>query len=163
MDTQKTLVKVLELFKTLAILFGLSWVIFAATAFYYINNQSPEPLPGCATVTNEPNINEPLSSIAIKGKALFKDNCAQCHAPTNEQIVGPGLADIESRRDIGWLRKWIRNPQKVLDSKDKYANALYEKFNRTQMTAFPNFTDEDIDAILKYLAESDKAMPLALP
>jgi hypothetical protein len=51
----------------------------------------------------------------------------------------------------------------VLDSKDKYANALYEKFNKTQMTAYPDFTDDDIDAIMKYLEESDKAMPYVLP
>ena len=158
MDTQKTIIKVLELFKTLAILYGLSWIIFASTAFYYINNQSPKPPPGCATVTNAQEVNVELSSLAVKGEALFKSNCAQCHAPTNEQIVGPGLAGLESRRDIGWIREWIRNPQKVLDSEERYAIELYERFNKTQMTAFPNFTNEDIDAIPKYLGESSKSV-----
>ena len=151
----------MELFRTLVVLYGLSWIIFASTAFYYINNQSQEPSPGCATVTNTTGIIVELSSLAAKGEALFKSNCAQCHTPTNEQIVGPGLAGLESRRDIGWIREWIRNPQNVLDSEERYAIELYERFNKTQMTAFPNFTKEDIDAILKYLGESDK--PVAVP
>lgn len=86
-----------------------------------------------------------------KGEQLFKGNCAQCHAPTNEQIVGPGLAGIESRRDFAWLKKWINNPMGVVASGDKYANELFNKFNKTQMTAFPNFTDDDVKAILAYV------------
>ncbi|GAB3514586.1 c-type cytochrome [Emticicia fontis] len=153
MDVQKTIVKVLELFKTLVILYGLSWVIFAATAFYYIDNQSPEPPPAafCGVVTE---IN--LSELGTKGETLFKDNCSQCHAVTNEAVVGPGLQGIEQRKKVDWIRKWVRNPKKVLDSGDKYANELYVKFNKTQMTAFPDFKDEDIDAILKYIAEVNK-------
>ncbi|WP_337041556.1 c-type cytochrome [Emticicia sp. 17c] len=86
-----------------------------------------------------------------KGETLFKNNCAQCHAPTNEQVVGPGLAGIESRRDFAWLKKWINNPMGVVASGDKYAVELFNKFNKTQMTAFPNFTDDDVKAILAYV------------
>lgn len=88
---------------------------------------------------------------AAKGEQLFKDNCAQCHAATNEQVVGPGLAGIESRRDFAWLKKWINNSQGVVASGDKYAVELFNKFNKTPMTAFPNFTDDDVKAILAYV------------
>lgn len=88
---------------------------------------------------------------AAKGEKLFKDNCAQCHAATNEQIVGPGLAGIESRKDIAWLKKWINNPMGVVASGDKYAVELFNKFNKTQMTAFPNFTEDDVKAIVAYV------------
>lgn len=88
---------------------------------------------------------------AAKGEKLFKDNCAQCHAATSEQIVGPGLAGIESRKDIAWLKKWINNPMGVIASGDKYANELFNKFNKTQMTAFPNFTEDDVKAIVSYV------------
>lgn len=157
MDVQKNIVKVLELFRTLAILYGLSLVIFATTAFYSINNQSPEPPPfTCGVMIDYIPVN--LSEQGIRGETLFKDNCTQCHTATNEVVVGPGLRNIESRRDVAWIQKWIRNPMKVLDSGDKYANALFEKFNKIQMTAFPNFTDEDILAILKYIQENNQPM-----
>ena len=35
---------------------------------------------------------------AEKGKSLFTNNCAQCHAVTDEKVVGPGLKGIEEPR-----------------------------------------------------------------
>ncbi len=96
---------------------------------------------------------------AAKGAQLFKDNCAQCHAATNEQIVGPGLAGIESRRDLAWLKKWINNPMGVVASGDKYAVDLFNRFNKTQMTAFPNFTEDDVKAILAYVKTASAPPP----
>ncbi|HEX8328485.1 MAG TPA: cytochrome c, partial [Hymenobacter sp.] len=45
------------------------------------------------------------------GDALFKNNCAQCHA-VNEQVVGPALAGITKRRPVSWLLPWIKNSSK---------------------------------------------------
>lgn len=154
MDVQKTIIKVLELFKTLAILYGLSWVIFAATAFYYIKqNNSPQqssiaPIPDLSK-----NKTIELSETAIKGKALFDQNCSQCHATTDAVVMGPGLKGIQERREVPWLRDWIRNSAKVIASNDKYAVELFNKYNKTPMTPFSSFKDEDIDAILKYIEE----------
>ncbi|WP_238807861.1 c-type cytochrome [Emticicia aquatica] len=86
-----------------------------------------------------------------KGEGLFKNNCAQCHAVTAEVVVGPGLAGIEERRDYAWLKKWINNPMGVIGSGDKYANELYAKYNKTQMTAFGAFGDDEVKAILAYV------------
>jgi cytochrome c2 len=151
MDTQKTLIKALELFRTLAIIYGLSWVVFVSTAFYYINNQSSEPPP--TIMIDNISANLFLSELGVRGETLFKSNCSQCHSTKNEQIVGPGLQGIQQRKKLDWIRKWIRNSQKVLVSKDKYANELFEKYNKTPMIAFPDFKDKDIDAILKYIEE----------
>ena len=88
---------------------------------------------------------------AAAGETLFKNNCAQCHATDASTIVGPGLAGIEDRRDAAWLKKWINNPAAVISSGDKYAVELYEKFNKTQMTAFPAYGDAEIGNILAYI------------
>lgn len=98
-----------------------------------------------------------------KGEQLFKGNCAQCHTATDEQIVGPGLAGIEDRKDFAWLKKWINNPMGVIASGDKYANEIYNKFNKTQMTAFPNFTDDDVKAILAYVKVASVPAPAVNP
>ena len=87
----------------------------------------------------------------FEGESLFKNNCATCHAATEEVVIGPGLKGITQRRPIDWIVKWVQNPQKVIKSGDKYAVDLYNKFNKTQMTAFPNLKEEDIKAILSYM------------
>lgn len=154
MDVQKTIIKVLELFRTLAILYGLSWVIFAATAFYYIN-QSNSPQQSSAVPLADPSKNKIIefSEAAIKGKTLFAQNCSQCHATTDAVVMGPGLKGIQERRTVPWLRDWIRNSAKVIASGDKYAVELFNKYNKTPMSPFSGFKDEDIDAILKYIEE----------
>lgn len=99
---------------------------------------------------------------AAKGEELFKNNCAQCHAATAEVVVGPGLAGIEERRDYAWIKKWINNPMGVIASGDKYANELYNKYNKTQMTAFGAFGDAEVKAILAYV-KSAGAPAVATP
>ena len=97
----------------------------------------------------------PESADAIAaGAALFKNNCQQCHA-INEVVVGPALVNVHQRRDVNWLKAFIRNSQKVIQSGDPYAVDLYNKFNKTQMPAF-NFKDDELLALLAYIkAESD--------
>jgi len=91
------------------------------------------------------------------GETLFKNNCAQCHAVDASVVVGPGLAGIEDRRDYAWLKKWINNPAAVISSGDKYAVELYEKYNKTQMTAFPAYGDAEIKNILAYVKTANAA------
>ncbi len=86
-----------------------------------------------------------------EGKTLFNNNCAQCHAVTNEVLVGPGLKGVTQRRPEQWLISWIHNPQKVIESGDKYAVDLYNKFNKLPMQAFPDLTDDQIRSLLAYI------------
>jgi mono/diheme cytochrome c family protein len=86
-----------------------------------------------------------------QGKTIFNNNCSACHAVTNEVVVGPGLQGINERRQRDWLINWIHNPQKVVDSGDKYANDLLKKFNGNIMPAFPDLTDQEIQSVLAYI------------
>ncbi|MCC3154655.1 cytochrome c [Hymenobacter sp. BT770] len=87
------------------------------------------------------------------GDALFKNNCAQCHA-VDEQVVGPALAGITKRRPVSWLIPWIKNSSKLVAGGDEYAVALFNKYNKQQMPAF-NLTDKEIRAILAYAASQE--------
>ena len=94
-------------------------------------------------------------AIVSAGAKLYNNNCTQCHA-INEVVIGPALKDVHERRPVEWLIPWIRNSQKVIQSGDEYAVALYEEYNKTVMTAYP-FSDEEIMSLLAYIkVESDK-------
>lgn len=91
---------------------------------------------------------------ANAGKDLFKANCAACHNKNmKDDLTGPALGGVQER----WagreklLHDWIRNSQAVIGSGDKYANDLYVKWNKSQMSAFPNLTDDDINSLLLYI------------
>ena len=97
------------------------------------------------------------------GKALFQANCAACHNPIKD-ATGPALKGVTGRvPNKEWLYKWIKNSASVIGSGDKYANDLYNKWNKTAMTAFPALSNEEIDAILKYTEEYQVPGPVATP
>jgi len=88
---------------------------------------------------------------AQDGKALFQANCASCHNPLKD-ATGPALKGMDERvPSKDWLYKWVHNSAAVIASGDKYANELYNKWNKTAMTSFPNLTEADIDAIVVYV------------
>lgn len=91
------------------------------------------------------------------GKGLFENNCTSCHGVGSEDVVGPGLKGILDRRQMDWLLKWVKSSQSVINSGDKYAVDLYNKYNKTQMQNF-NLKDDEIKAIFAYVkVESEKA------
>ena len=91
--------------------------------------------------------------MAQDGKALFSQNCAACHA-IDKKLTGPALLGVQDRwTDQKKLYSWIRNNQAFLKTGDAYANNLYNEYNKTAMNLFPNLTDAEIGAILKYIKE----------
>ena len=93
---------------------------------------------------------------AEKGKALFVNNCAQCHATSGEKIVGPGLKGIKDRAPGGdWLHKWIKNSSALIATGDAYANQVFNANGKIQMSSFPGLSDADIDGILAYVDQAN--------
>ena len=102
----------------------------------------------------------------IKGKALFNANCAACHQ-LDKKMTGPALRNVETRLyedeglDREWLYAWIRNSSALIKSGDDYANRIYNEYNGAAMTAYPQFSDQDISNILAYTAQ-EKVTPPAV-
>jgi len=101
-----------------------------------------------------------------KGKSLFNTNCAACHN-IDKKMTGPALRGVEARLandeglDRNWLNSWIRNSSALIKSGDAYANKIYAEYNGAAMTAFPQFSDQDLSDILAYTAQ-EKAQPAAV-
>ncbi len=89
-----------------------------------------------------------------EGKSLFRTNCQSCHnANMKAKMTGPALGGVEER----WadypedLYRWIRNSQALVAEGNPRAVEIYNEYNGSVMTAFPNLTDENISNILAYI------------
>lgn len=100
-----------------------------------------------------------------KGKQLFNQNCAACHA-LNRKMTGPALANATTRLmeeeglDCEWIYSWIKNSPGMIASGDAYANRIYEEYNQAAMTAFPTLSNQDINDIIAY-TEAPPPAPVA--
>ncbi|WP_417861226.1 c-type cytochrome [Winogradskyella sediminis] len=93
----------------------------------------------------------------VNGKSLFNSNCAACHK-LDKPMTGPALRNVEARLadeqglDREWLNAWIRNSSSLIKAGDDYANKIFNEYNGTPMTPFPQLSDQDISDILAYTA-----------
>ncbi|MGI4865765.1 MAG: cytochrome c3 family protein [Janthinobacterium lividum] len=87
------------------------------------------------------------------GDALFKSNCAQCHA-VGEKVVGPALGGITKRRPISWIIPWVKNSAKVVASGDEYAVKLFNDNGKQQMPSF-GLSDKEITSIVAWVTSQE--------
>ena len=98
-----------------------------------------------------------LTKSAAGGKILFMAKCASCHN-LFKNATGPGLFGFEERSSWNFRQNvydWIRNPSAFM-AKNEYAGKLKEIYDGTMMTAFPDLTNEEIDAICDYINQTEK-------
>ena len=92
----------------------------------------------------------PTDSISIaKGKAMFEQNCSACHN-FRQDGIGPQLGGITREVSPDWLRKFIHDPQGVINSGDERAQKLVARY-RTVMPSFGHFKDDDLNTIVAYI------------
>lgn len=108
-------------------------------------------------VQAEPGSITVFSPVALKGKDLFKNNCASCHNRNmHADLTGPALGGVRER----WaaypqtdLYQWVRNSQSLVSAGHPRAQELWKKWSPTIMTSFNSLQDADIEAILTYVDE----------
>ena len=84
------------------------------------------------------------------GKKLFNTNCAACHK-LDKKAVGPALSGVTEKYDKEWLYNWIKNGNQMIKDGDPQAIAIWEEYNRSVMTNYPQFSNEDIDLSLIHI------------
>lgn len=89
-----------------------------------------------------------------KGGQLFNNYCVQCHALDKDKI-GPKLQGAMAHwdNDTARIAAFIRNAKQTIDAGDPRAVKIANDYNHALMTPMPHLSDEDINAILEYIAE----------
>lgn len=110
------------------------------------------------TTTTAPTVTETAAAPAksggdaVAGKELFNTNCAACHK-LDAKATGPALRGVANKYDMAWLYKWINNSSALIKSGDAKAVKIYEEYNKSVMTAFPQLSTADVDNIIAYTSE----------
>ena len=87
---------------------------------------------------------------AKSGKSLFTAKaCNGCHTIGKGKSAGPDLKGVVERRGIDWLKRWLKETDKMLET-DPTAQAMLKEYNNMKM---PNMklSDQEVDALLHYI------------
>ncbi|MEE8484050.1 MAG: c-type cytochrome [Nitrospinota bacterium] len=99
---------------------------------------------------------------AKKGEAVFNNKklgqCSVCHKITAKKKVGPGLAGTKDRHTDSWMKKYLKDPQKVWTENDDETKEMKTRLKKTnkKKTAMKlkykaKFTDEILEDLIAYL------------
>jgi len=95
-----------------------------------------------------------------EGRKLYNNLCASCHK-LDRKLIGPALAGVTERRENDWLKAWIKNNAALRALGDRDAIAIFNEYNGSVMSAFPQLSDTQIDDILYYTEVGDPKPVLA--
>jgi mono/diheme cytochrome c family protein len=95
--------------------------------------------------------NKPVDPALVQaGVTVWRDKgCYGCHG-IGRQFGAPDLAGVTERRDLDWLRKWLKETDTMLQG-DPQAMAMAKDWHGQRM---PNMklNDRQIEALLHYMA-----------
>jgi nitrite reductase (NO-forming) len=97
-------------------------------------------IPSVEATPNEPE--------AARGKLAFESKCLACHSIGQGKKLGPDLAGVTKRRSDEYLTRWLKSPEKMLES-DADAKALLKEYNNIPMPN-QNLSDAEIRQYIRY-------------
>jgi nitrite reductase (NO-forming) len=106
---------------------------------------------------NMPATSTPTEPAAVQGKLDFESKCLACHSVGRGKKLGPDLLGVTKLRTDEWLTKWLKSPEKMLET-DADAKALLKEFNNIPMPN-QNLSDTEIQQYLKYFHWIDTQPP----
>ncbi len=105
---------------------------------------------------------KPIDEAYLNGKKTFQVNCAACHK-LEKKLIGPPLGNISDKRQMPWLKSFIKDSQAMIKAGDKDAVAIYEEYQKVLMLPFPQLTDKEIEDLIHYttLGDNEESVQLS--
>ncbi len=101
---------------------------------------------------NIPATAAPTDPVAVRGKLEFETKCLACHTIGGGDKLGPDLYQVTKRRDAGWIERWLKSPEQMLQS-DATAKQLLDKYKIPMPNQ--NVGPEDIRQLIAYFKWAD--------
>jgi len=102
---------------------------------------------------NLPASPTPTEPEAAQGKLNFESKCLACHSVGQGKKLGPDMVGVTKRRTEDWLTRWLRSPEKMLES-DPHAKAMLKEYNNLPMPN-QNLSDTEIRQYIQYFRWAD--------
>jgi len=90
----------------------------------------------------------PTDPQAARGKLAFESKCLACHSIGQGKKLGPDVAGVTKTRSVEWLARWLKEPEKMLQT-DATAKAMLKEYNNIPMPN-QNLTDAEVREYIKY-------------
>lgn len=105
-----------------------------------------------------------IGTAADAGQELFQSLCTACHTIGKGKLIGPDLAGVTTRREEGWLKRQIKEPDKLIAENDPIVIQLLTESNNIPMAPLGLSADQ-VDAVIAYLrgTEQQAAVETDLP
>jgi cytochrome c2 len=92
------------------------------------------------------------ANLAKKGKNVFVNRgCSTCHSIGKGVLAGPDLAGLTQRREMDWIKRWLKNTTEMLAS-DSIAQAMLAEAKGVKMPQV-KLSDAEIDQLIHYIAQ----------
>jgi mono/diheme cytochrome c family protein len=115
-------------------------ILIAAVTIFY----------SCTSKQSSENESISTDSVTIaNGQAIFNQDCSACHGFVQDGI-GPQLGGVTASVSPEWIRNFIKDPKKVIESGDEHAKGLYEKY-KAMMPPFAHYQDEKLNQIIAFI------------
>ncbi|MBI2374921.1 MAG: cytochrome c [Deltaproteobacteria bacterium] len=93
-----------------------------------------------------------------EGERIFKQKCAACHTIGAGKLVGPDLKGVAARREEAWLRRQIREPDKLIAEGDPIATQLVKEVGIPMVPL--GLSEAEIDAVIAFFKGSTEGAQL---
>jgi nitrite reductase (NO-forming) len=109
---------------------------------------------------NLPASATPTDLEAAQGKLNFESKCVACHSIGQGRKLGPDMVGVTKRRTADWLTRWLRAPDKMLES-DPDAKTMLKEYNNLPMPN-QNLSRAEIRQYIQYFKWVDAQPPGSL-
>ncbi|KXK05784.1 MAG: cytochrome c [Ignavibacteriaceae bacterium] len=87
-----------------------------------------------------------------EGETIFSSKCTACHTIGGGKLIGPDLSGVTEKREEAWLKRQIKEPDKLLAEGDPIANGLLKEFGVPMAPLGLN--DAEVENVIAFLKGS---------
>ena len=92
---------------------------------------------------------------ADEGQQLFNQKCTACHTIGKGKLIGPDLSGVTTRREESWLKRQIKEPDRMIAEKDPIVMELLKESKNVPMVPL-GLSDADVEAVIAYLKSTEQ-------